>query len=40
MISASVETATVWSQSALSIMPMPFGEGQINGLISFIIHAW
>ena len=40
MILASVATSTVWSHKALSIIPMPFGDGQISGLISFIIHAW
>ena len=40
MILASVATSTVWSHSAVSIIPMPFGDGQISGLISFIIQAW
>src|SRR3954470_14382761 len=30
----------VWSYRALSMIPMPFGDGQISALISFICHAW
>src|SRR3954453_24064874 len=31
---------TVWSHAAWSNWPMPFGDGQISPLISFIIQSW
>ncbi len=31
---------TVLSQAAWSNWPMPFGDGQIRPLISFIIQVW
>src|SRR4029079_3988669 len=30
----------VWSYRVLSMSPMPFGDGQMRPLISFICHAW
>src|SRR4051812_37133748 len=31
---------TVWFQVSTGMSPMPLAEGQMSGLISFIIHAW
>src|SRR5436190_10830147 len=30
----------VWSNAALSMIPMPFAFGQMSALISFICHVW
>jgi hypothetical protein len=36
----SIATCTVWSQAASSTMPIPFSDGQISLLISFICQSW
>ena len=38
-LTAASAPATVWSQAASSITPMPFSDGQISLLVSLAIHS-